>query len=67
VRASATQATGSKAQSNEYTLQYNFTDNLSAVGRYEDKKYLDSGDLGSGTRKDESILGVDLEFKREFK
>lgn len=68
VKASATQATGSKAQTNEYTLQYNFTDNLSAIGRYEDRKYLEnSGDLGTGVRKDDSILGIDLEFKREFK
>ncbi len=68
VKASATQTSGTKAQSNEYTLQYNLTDNLSAIGRYEDRKYLEnSGDLGTSNRKDESILGIDLEFKREFK
>ncbi len=68
VKAAATQTSGSKAQSNEYTLQYNLTDNLSAVGRYEDRKYLENtGDLGTGTRNDQSILGVDLEFSREFK
>ena len=67
VKAAATQSSGSKAQTNEYTLQYNLTDNLSAVGRYEDRKFLNnSGDLGTG-RKDDSILGIDLEFKREFK
>jgi translocation and assembly module TamB len=67
VKAAATQSSGSKAQTNEYTLQYNLTDNLSAIGRYEDRKFLNnSGELGSG-RQDDSILGIDLEFKREFK
>lgn len=67
VRASATQTAGSLS-SQEVTLQYNFTESLSAIGRFEDRKYNNnsSGEI-QVDKQDQSILGVDLEFKKEFK
>ncbi|MEZ0393053.1 MAG: translocation/assembly module TamB domain-containing protein [Pseudobdellovibrionaceae bacterium] len=69
VRAAATQTSGSLS-SQEYTLHYNFTESLSAVGRFEDRKYNtnnNSGGITTTNNEDQSILGIDLELKKEFK
>lgn len=67
VRAAATQTAGALS-SQEYTLHYNFTDSLSAIGRYEDRKYNDNtGTITTTNTQNQSIFGIDLEFKREFK
>lgn len=67
VRAAATQISGNYS-AQEYTLQYNFTDNVSAIGRYEERRPNEtSGDIEKTTKESQNILGLDLEFKREFK
>jgi translocation and assembly module TamB len=67
VRASATQTSASSSSSNEYSLQYNLTENLSAIGRYEDRRYNENSSSVDANRESQSILGLDLEFKREFR
>jgi translocation and assembly module TamB len=67
VRASATQTSATVSSSNEYSLQYSFTDNLSAIGRYEDRRANDSATSTDTYHESQSILGIDLEFKKEFK
>ncbi len=67
VRASATQTSASSTSSNEYSLQYNFTDNWSAIGRYEDRRSNENTNSSDSNRESQSILGLDLEFKKEFK
>lgn len=67
VKASATQTAGSQT-GREYSLQYNLTDNVSAIGRYEDRQpSQNSGTVDSAARESQSIFGIDLEFKKEFK
>jgi translocation and assembly module TamB len=67
VRASATQVTGSKSAV-EYTLQYRFTNNVSAIARYEDRKASDNTQAYDGSsNQSQSILGLDLEYMKEFK
>lgn len=67
VRAAATQVQGNY-QALEYTLQYNLTDNVSAVGRYEDRKPNESStNIENNVKENQSIFGIDLQFKREFK
>jgi predicted porin len=59
--------TGSKSAV-EYTLQYNFTNNISAIGRYEDRKPSDNiQSIDSSNNQNQSILGLDLEYTKEFK
>ncbi len=67
VRASATQSRASVSSSREFNLQYSLTPNLSAIGRYEDREYNENTGLVDQNRESQSILGIDLEFKREFK
>ena len=67
VRAAATQVSGNYS-AQEYTLQYNFTDSVSAIGRYEDRKANETtGTIDTTSKESQSIFGLDLEFKREFK
>jgi translocation and assembly module TamB len=68
VKAAASQMSSKASQSNEYTLQYSITDNISAIGRYEDRKPNEnSSSFETTNRENQSILGLDLEFKKEFK
>lgn len=67
VRASASRITG-KTTSQEYALKYSLTDNISAIGRYESRQPNENSNNIDGTSKDsQSIFGLDLDFKREFK
>lgn len=67
VRAAATQVSGNYS-AQEYTLQYNFTESVSAIGRYEDRKPNETtGNIENSVKENQSILGLDLEFRREFK
>lgn len=50
----------------EGRLQYSLTDNLSVNGSYETKKF-EQTNTGIENRETPSILGLDLEFKREFR
>lgn len=53
--------------SNEIKLRYNLSNSLSTVGTYEERQPLDDGKGSETSRKSENILGLDLEYKREFK
>ncbi len=50
----------------EVKLQYQINTNLSGVGSWESRDFQEGTSVRSGT-KDQSIFGMDLEFKREFK
>ncbi len=50
----------------EGRLQYNLNDHLSINGSYETKKF-EQTNTGIENRETPSILGLDLEFKREFR
>ena len=50
----------------EVKLQYQINNNLSGVGSWESRESHEGTSVRSGT-KDQSIFGMDLEFKREFK
>ena len=50
----------------EGRVQYNLNDNLSINGSYETKKF-EQSNTGNDNREVPSILGLDLEFKREFR
>jgi translocation and assembly module TamB len=65
VKASASRLQG-KQNSNEVQLRYEFNNNVSAIGTWEGREPIDNASV-EGQRKSESILGLDLEYKREFK
>lgn len=50
----------------EGKLQYNLNDNFSINGSYETKKF-EQSNTNTDIRETPSILGLDLEFKREFR
>jgi translocation and assembly module TamB len=50
----------------EGRVQYNLSDNLSINGSYETKKF-EQSNTQTDNREIPSILGLDLEFKREFR
>lgn len=52
--------------SQEFKLQYQINNNVSAIGSYEDREQQD-GTLLQKNDARQSIFGLDLEFKREFK
>lgn len=53
--------------SNEYKLQYSINQNVSAVGTYEQREPSETGNSLSKQNEIQSILGIDLEYKQEFK
>lgn len=48
-------------------LEYLLNTNVTAVGSYENKSLYESTNLQSTPQETESVFGLDLEFKREFK
>lgn len=67
IRASATQVTGNRS-AKEFSIQYNLTQSVSAIGRYEDRQPSENSSIIDKTsNENQSILGIDLEFKKEFK
>lgn len=64
VNLSASRVQGQQ-NSNEYKLRYLFNSSVSAVGTYEERQASETS--STIDKKSESILGVDLEYKREFK
>jgi translocation and assembly module TamB len=64
-------ATASRVQgqqnSTEYKLRYNINNNVSTVGSYEERQGTEDTKASDTSRKGENILGIDLEYKREFK
>lgn len=65
VKASASRLVG-EAGSNEFKLEYNFSPSVSAIGVYEQREAVQRSNLSNTQAQEESILGLDLEFRREF-
>lgn len=53
--------------STEVKLQYLINPNVSAVGSWQNREEAEDTSTVQGTQETESIFGLDLEFKREFK
>ncbi|MBX3040200.1 MAG: translocation/assembly module TamB [Bdellovibrionaceae bacterium] len=57
----------SDSNAQEFRLQYQLNSNWSAIGSYEQKDSTEGAASRENTQKKESVFGLDLEFKREFK
>ncbi|HRO67586.1 MAG TPA: translocation/assembly module TamB domain-containing protein, partial [Pseudobdellovibrionaceae bacterium] len=57
----------SDSNAQEFRLQYQLNSNVSAIGSYEQRDSQDGVASRESSQKRESIFGLDLEFKREFK
>jgi translocation and assembly module TamB len=67
LKASASRLTG-ETDATAFKLQYSITPNVSAIGSYENRQVQDQSLLQTGQANQyESILGLDLEFKKEFR
>ncbi len=67
VNASASRLQG-KQTSTEVKLQYKINNNVSAIGTYETRSSQeDTSTSGQDQGKSQSIFGLDLEYKRDFK
>lgn len=54
-------------QPNEYRLQYSLSPNVSAIGTYEQKNRAEDQIIQQKQNEIENVIGVDLEFRKEFK
>ena len=63
IQASASRALGTDP-STEVKIQYFFNNNVSAIGNWEGREF--EGTENSD-RQSQSVFGLDLEFKREFR
>ena len=54
-------------RSTEVKLQYDINQSISAVGSWESREATESNSVNSTQKNSESILGLDLEFKKEFR
>jgi len=67
LKASASRLTG-QTDATAFRLQYSLTPSVSAIGSYENRQVQDQSLLQTGQANlYESILGLDLEFKKEFR
>lgn len=66
VNAAVSQSRG-EANSTEAKVQYYFNPNLSAVGTWEGRERYEGTSINAQDSRSESIFGIDLEFKKEFK
>lgn len=66
VNAAVSQSRG-EANSTEAKVQYYFNPNLSAVGTWEGRERYEGTSVNAQESRSESIFGIDLEFKKEFK
>lgn len=66
VNAAVSQSRG-EANSTEAKVQYYFNPNLSAVGTWEGRERYEGTSINAQESRSESIFGIDLEFKKEFK
>lgn len=67
LKASASRLSG-QTDATAFRLQYSLTPNVSAIGSYENRQVQDQSLLQTGQANQfESILGIDLEFKQEFR
>lgn len=64
---SVSRAVGTDQSSNEVKIQYMINNNISAIGSWEGREASEGTSLRTGERENQSIFGLDLEFKREFK
>lgn len=61
------QGMGTEQTSREVKIQYQINNNLSAVGSWEGREVQEGTTVRSVTQESQSVFGLDLEFKREFK
>ena len=66
VNASASTLRGEQ-KSTEVKLQYLINQNVSAIGSWEGREAPESNTISNTQKDSESIFGLDLEFKKEFK
>lgn len=66
INAAVSQSRGEQ-NSTEAKVQYFFNPNLSAVGSWEGREATEGTTVNTQESKSESIFGIDLEFKKEFK
>lgn len=64
---SFSQGMGSEQTSREVKIQYQIDNNLSAVGSWEGRDLAEGNSISNVTKESQSVFGLDLEFKREFK
>lgn len=67
VKVSVSRTTGEQQASTEGKLQYKINPNVSAVATWENRENPETSRVNEGKKQGESILGLDLEFKKEFK
>jgi translocation and assembly module TamB len=67
VSASVSRTVGTEETTAEVKLQYLINQNVSAIGSYENKEEGTETGISAGENEKKSILGLDLEYKREFK
>lgn len=63
IQATASRSLGNEANS-EVKIQYLFNQNISAVGNWEGKE---AENIKSNEKESQSVFGLDLEFKKEFR
>lgn len=66
VNAAVSQSRGTQ-NSTEAKVQYHFNPSLSAVGTWEGRERVEGASGDNIDNRSESIFGIDLEFKKEFK
>lgn len=67
VNASVSRTVGTDETTAEVKLQYLINQNVSAIGSFENKEESTGSGLSTGEKEQKSILGIDIEYKREFK
>ncbi|MFN7904141.1 MAG: translocation/assembly module TamB domain-containing protein [Pseudobdellovibrionaceae bacterium] len=67
VSASMSRTVGTEETTAEVKLQYLINQNVSAIGSFENKEEGTETGISAGENEQKSILGLDLEYKREFK
>lgn len=63
----AVSVTRGAVNNNEVRLQYSIDQNFSAIGSWEGREATEGSGISTTTQESQSIFGIDLEFKREFK
>lgn len=67
INASVSQTGGTDENSTEMKLQYLINQNVSAIGSFENKEESTNSGLSTREKEQKSVIGLDIEYKREFK
>ena len=66
VKASASRLVGDQS-TNEFKIQYSLNPTVSAIGTYQQRESSERQTLQNTQRDSESVLGLDLEYRKEFR